>query len=248
MKDIKAEIWDQRNYGEGEPYKKHITDPLIIELAQPIQGRTILEQGCGNGHLARKLLREKPAKIILLDYYEGNLECARRNMQQDSGCVLEYLQADLNKPIDLESSIADIITSSMVLSEIQDLNTAVNESYRILKKGGSYIFTAIHPAYVLKRYLHEKITGEPSRKILPARNYFDRGRSDFILGLETHAEIKAPHYNRTIQDYADALLSAGFSFQKIIEPELNKELIESAPRFSEDVDCPISLVIKAEKA
>ncbi|MCX6706575.1 MAG: class I SAM-dependent methyltransferase, partial [Candidatus Woesearchaeota archaeon] len=105
MNDAKSRIWNQRNYGEGEPYKRYITDPLIIELAKPIYGKVILEQGCGNGHLARKLAREEPAKIILLDLYDGNLECARRNLSSVAG-QFDYVQADLNHPLDLESLTA----------------------------------------------------------------------------------------------------------------------------------------------
>jgi ubiquinone/menaquinone biosynthesis C-methylase UbiE len=247
MDDINAEIWDQRNSGEGEAYKRYITDPLIIELAKPICGKVVLEQGCGNGHLARKLARENPAKVVLLDFYEGNLECARRNLESLTSQFM-YVQADLNKPLDLESLSIDIVTSSMVLSEIDNLHKAIQETYRILNFGGVYVFTVIHPTYIFKRYLQEKQTGKPNKKVIPARSYFDRERSAFILGVETHAEIRAPHYNRTVQDYIDVLLSAGFSIERILEPELNEELLRVAPRFSEDLDCPISLIVKAAKA
>ena len=246
MADTKAEIWNQRNSGEGEPYKRYVTDPLIIELAKPLQGKVVLEQGCGNGHLAKKLARENPKRVVLVDFYEGNLECARRNLKSID-CQFEYVRADLNNPLDLKSSGFDAVTSSMVLSELCNLSTAVRETHRILNAGGVYVLTVTHPAYVFKRYLQERQTGRPNKKIIPARSYFDRQKSEFILGVETHEEIRAPHYHRTIQDYVDVLLSAGFSIQRVLEPELNRELLRAAPRFEEDLDCPISLVIKAVK-
>jgi len=175
------------------------------------------------------------------------LEFARKNLQSIKG-QFEYVQADLNNPLNLESLSVDIVTSSMVLSEIDNLHKTIQETYRILNVGGVYIFTVIHPTYVFKRNMQEKQTGKPNKKIIPPRGYFDRERSAFILGVETHAEIRAPHYNRTVQDYIDALLSAGFSIKRILEPELNEELLRIAPRFSEDIDCPISLIVKAVKA
>jgi ubiquinone/menaquinone biosynthesis C-methylase UbiE len=160
----------------------------------------ILEQGCGNGHLAKKIVRAKPKKLILLDYYQGNLQCAKNNLT-NYGCNLNFIQADLNMKINLPSASVDIVTSSMVLSEIKNFQLAIKETYRLLKRKGSYIIAVIHPAYILKKYLEEKLTGKKARKIIPARNYFDTSKSNFILGLETHKIIEAPHYNRTIENY-----------------------------------------------
>src|SRR4030042_2967464 len=118
--DNKALIWNQRNQGQGEPYKKFIIDPLILKLCQPIKNKIILEQGCGNGHLAKKLAQAHPQKLILLDFFPGNLQCAKINLA-DCDCKLQFLQADLNKKVRLKSASIDTITSSMVLSEIPNL-------------------------------------------------------------------------------------------------------------------------------
>ncbi|MBW2981300.1 class I SAM-dependent methyltransferase [Candidatus Woesearchaeota archaeon] len=241
----KADAWNQRNKGQGEPYKRHITDPLIIELAEPY-GKVVLEQGCGNGHLAKKLAEKRPKKIILLDLYETNLEYARRNLA-DVACELEFVQADLNRSLSLDSSSVDIVTSSMTLPEIENPKTAIQETFRVLRPGGTYILLVTHPAYALKKYLEEKLTGEPPKKIVPSRDYFDRCKSVFCFTNRDKEKIKAPHYNRTIQDYTDALLEAGFKIERPLEPEITKELLEEAPRFEEEIDCPISLLLKLRK-
>jgi len=245
MKDEKADAWNERNKGQGEPYKRYITDPLLIELSKPY-GKIILEQGCGNGHLAVKLAAEKPAKIILLDLYESNLEHARRNLA-DIACELEFMQADLTQPLSICSSSIDVVTSSMVLPEIEDLTTPIQETFRVLRSGGIYVLLTVHPAYALKEYLKEQFTGEPSKKIIPSRDYFDGCKREFCFRNREENQIRAPHYNRTIQDYADVLLAAGFQLEKIIEPEITPELLEEAPRFEEEIACPISLIIKARK-
>lgn len=137
MKDKIAKIWDERNSGDGEPYKKHVIDPLLLELLRPLKGKTVLDQGCGNGHFAKKLAQKNPSKIILLDLYEGNLEFARKNLSACDG-EFEFKQCDLNSPLELKSEIIDCIVSSFVLSEIAELSLAVNETFRILKKDGSF--------------------------------------------------------------------------------------------------------------
>lgn len=246
MQDRKAEIWNARNSGEGEPYKKHITDPIILDLIKPLDGKVVLEQGCGNGHLAKKISALNPSKIILLDFFESNLEFSKKNLS-GANCALEFVKADLNKQLPLASLSVDVITSSMVLSEIEKLDNAVRESNRVLKKDGTFVISIIHPTYCLKKFLFEKLTGKPNKKIIPAVGYFSKSRSDFILGLETHEEIRAPHYNRTIQEYTDSLLQNGFSIERIIEPEISNALLKEAERFKEDLNCPISLIIQAKK-
>lgn len=245
--DNKALIWNQRNQGQGEPYKKYVTDPLILKLCQPIKNKVILEQGCGNGHLAKKIVRAKPKKLILLDYFQGNLQCAKNNLA-NCDCPLKFIRADLNIKINLPSASIDIVTSSMVLSEIMNFRLAIQETYRLLKKNGLYVITVVHPAYTYKNYLQEKLTSRKALKIIPARNYFDSRKSKFILGLETHRIIKAPHYNRTIADYTDALKTAGFNLEQIYEPQINQSLLKAAPRFKDDIDCPISLILKVSKS
>jgi len=244
--DYKAEIWDQRNKGQGEPYKRFVTDPLILRLCQPIKNKVVMDQGCGNGHLAKKICRCKPKKLILLDFFEGNLLCAAKNLEKNKFPII-LKRADLNKKISLPPKSVDIVTSSMVLSEILNYQTAIKETYRLLKRNGIYIIALIHPVYNYKKYLTEKLTGQKSKKITPSRNYFDPRKSNFILGLETHSIIKAPHYNRAIQDYADALSKAGFKLWQIYEPQIPKNLLRIAPRFKTDLDCPIALIIKAKK-
>jgi len=243
--DRKAHIWNQRNKGEGEPYKKYVTDPIILGLINP-NNKIILDQGCGNGHLSKKISSKNPKKIILLDFYEGNLNFAKENLKSIKA-DFEFKQADFNKKLKLKSSSVDIAVSSFVLSEIEDLKLIMEETYRILKNKGEYVIAVTHPFYDLKHYFYEKITGKASKKIVPVMNYFDKRKSEFVLGVETHEEIRAPHYHRTIEDYVTSLASAGFLLNMLIEPKLNDDLLKAAPRFKEDADYPISLLLKAVK-
>ena len=141
-----------------------------------------------------------------------------------------------------------IVVSSFVLSEIQNLQLIVKETNRILRDGGIYAIAVTHPSYDLRHYIHEKITGVPSQKIKPARDYFDRRKSEFVLGAETHEQIMAPHYHRTVEDYVNALRSAGFLIDSVFEPAINEMLLKEAPRFAADKEYPISLIIKAVKS
>ncbi|MFC1598512.1 class I SAM-dependent methyltransferase [Patescibacteria group bacterium] len=247
MKDFKAKIWDQRNTSGGEPYKKHLLDPLILKLIQPIKNKVVLDQGCGNGHLAVKIAKYHPKKIILLDLYPENLKIAKKNLKNIS-CPSQFIQTDLNQTIKIKSNTIDLVVSSMTLIELKNINKVIKQTYRILKPNGQYLITTVHPAFSLKKYLQQKYTKEKNQKIIPVRHYFDNRKSQYVFGLDSqHKNFTAPHYSHTIEDYIKSLLKTGFKITAILEPQINKRLIKNAPRFKTDIDCPISLIIKATK-
>jgi len=53
--------------------------------------------------------------------------------------ALADIVADLNKPLPIESCVADIVVSLSVLEHLCEPQTMLNEAYRILKKGGVMI-------------------------------------------------------------------------------------------------------------
>lgn len=248
MEDKKAKIWDNRNKSSGEPYKKYVIDPILFKLAGSFKGKVIVDQGCGNGYLALKVAKKLPKKLILVDLFPGNLDFAKRKLYFQK-CETKFIQADLNYPSPIMSDSVDIVISSMVLPEIKNYQTVILDTHRILKNNGIYLISLVHPIFVFKKYLEAKFLKKAS-KISPPRHYFDNGKSKFILGLDTHKQdlIEAPHYNRTVSDYLNKLTSSGFIIESLLEPKVTPKLLEIAPRFKNDKDCPISLIIKTRKS
>ncbi len=246
IKDKKSEIWNRRNKDGGEPYKRLVTDPIILRLIKPTFGKVVVDGGCGNGHLSKKIAKRKPKKIFLLDYYEGNLKFARKNLIGLKG-NFKFIQADFQKSIRLDSEIADYVISSFVLNELENIKKINKETFRILKPGGFYVIAVLHPLYDLTQYLSEKLTGQSSKKLKPTLSYFEKGKSSFVFNPGTIYEITAPNYHRTIEDYFFSLKKIGFVIDQIIEPKINMRLLKNAKRFKSDVIFPISLIIKAIK-
>jgi len=247
MKDFKAKIWDQRNASGGEPYKKYLLDPLILKLIQPIKNKVVLDQGCGNGHLAVKIAKFQPKKLILLDLYQGNLDTAKKNLKNIK-CPCQFIQANLDQIIKIKSNTIDLVVSSMTLIELKNIDKVIKQTYRILKTKGEYLITTVHPAFSLKKYLQQKYTNKKKQKIIPVRHYFDNRKSQYVFGLDSrHKNFSAPHYSHTIENYIKSLLKARFKITALLEPPINQQLIKNAPRFKDDIDCPIALIIKATK-
>ena len=67
------------------------------------------------------------------------------------------------------------------------------------------------------------------------------------LAKEYNQEFEVEHYQRTISDYFQQLISAGFTVRSMIEPELSEELTKNNPRFLDMKDIPIGLILMGVK-
>src|SRR5581483_10568560 len=172
-----ATYWNDRAGDEGEAYKRYVLDPLMFKLVGKFKDKVVLDLGCGNGYLAPKLLRQSPKQIIMMDISEHNLEHARAKCADPK---VSFLQQDATGPWRVDSARIDVIYSNMMLNEIEDIKTPINEAFRVLRESGVFIFSVTHPAWDLFVYAQEK-AGRPSKKIKELRGYFWRGFSKFIM-------------------------------------------------------------------
>lgn len=248
-----ADYWNDRAGDEGEAYKRYVLDPLMFRLIGNFKDKVVLELGCGNGYLGPKLLGEAPSRITMMDISEHNLDHARTKCADPR---VSFLQQDATEPWKVDSSSVDVVYSNMMLNEIEDVKTPINEAFRVLKNGGVFTFSVTHPAWDLFVYAQEK-AGLPSKKIKNLGGYFSRGFSKFIMSGNSRnkpelrekysQEFEVEHYHRPIADYFEQLVQAGFVVNQLLEPELTEELLSNNPRFAEYEDNPISLILHCTK-
>lgn len=246
-----AEFWNDRTGDFGGFFKRLILDPLMFKIAGSMGGKTILDLGCGNGYLAPKFIDCNPAKLILLDISEHNLENAKKKCDDPR---IEYIVQDVTKKWDIAGDSLDLIYSSFLLNEIESIDMAVNEASRTLCKGGKFIFSVTHPSWDLFIFAQEQ-AGKESKKMKGLGGYFQRGIAEFImdnrlindpkLAEKYNQKFKVSHYHRTVSDYFGELTRAGFKVNNLYEPELTDEFLKQNDKFS--VDYPIALVFACEK-
>lgn len=248
-----ANYWNERAGDNGEAYKKYVLDPLMFKLVGNFRHKVILELGCGNGYLAQKLLEQSPKQIIMTDISEHNLRHAALKCSDQR---VSFLQQDATEPWKLDPSSFDVIYSNMMLNEVEDIKTPIEEAFRALHSGGVFVFSVTHPAWDLFIYAQEK-AGLPSKKIKHLGGYFRRGFAKFLMGgdSKTNPELKekygqefeVEHYQRPIADYFNQLIDAGFVVSRLLEPELTEELLENSPRFAAYADNPVGLIFYCTK-
>lgn len=107
---------------------------LSVKALDMPDGAKILDACTGTGDLAKFMKKLKPdAKITGSDFSEKMLNIARKKVPS-----VEFIQADCtNLPFEDESF--DIVTMGFGLRNIEDYEKALDETRRVLKKGGKFL-------------------------------------------------------------------------------------------------------------
>ncbi|MEM2935807.1 MAG: class I SAM-dependent methyltransferase [Candidatus Bathyarchaeia archaeon] len=100
---------------------------------------------CGNGYLCR-LLTEKGAKMTGVDISKKSIQIAKARERQ-APLGVKYQVGSICNLTMFKSQIFDAIVSNLVLMDLQDLDRAMKELYRVLRTGGKLVFSIMHPCF-----------------------------------------------------------------------------------------------------
>jgi ubiquinone/menaquinone biosynthesis C-methylase UbiE len=118
---------------------KEIESALLRDLLQPRRGETILDAGCGTGVFTLDMLSFGP-RITGLEISLPMLMRARRKAKSDSfravaGDMLSLPFAD---------EVFDKIVSVTALEFIEDARSAVDEMFRVARRGGTIVVATLN--------------------------------------------------------------------------------------------------------
>lgn len=95
--------------------------------------KKILDIATGTGDMAIELLKLNPDKIVGVDISKKMLEKAKQKTQK-----VQFLYAD-SENLPFENNSFDAITVAFGVRNFENLNKALNEAFRVLKKNGVLI-------------------------------------------------------------------------------------------------------------
>lgn len=120
-------------------------------LRQSVSGENleILEIGCGTGKNT-EFLQTKARKLIGADFSEEMLEKAKAKIASET---VEFRRMDLRENWGFAENSFDLITCSLALEHIENIDFVFSEAARVLRGGGKFYFGELHP---FKQYLGTK--------------------------------------------------------------------------------------------
>lgn len=222
--DDVAEWWSDEAGESGVWHQEHDIDPVMLKAIGTVRGKKVLEIGCGNGYFARMLARVG-AKVTAIDVSPKFIRIAREQERTERLGVRCYVRdaADLKG---IRSGQFDLIVSNMALMDIPRFRQAIREASRVVKRGGRFVFSIVHPLY--SDWQHESVTYNGRRyfaRIL--KKYLSETADDRSHWKNGHATV---HYHRPMQSYVHALRDARLLVKDMFEVCTSRKLQHSVSR------------------
>ena len=231
--NLLAEHYDAFRKEKGT-YNEIVEIPAMLELIGDVDGKTVLDAGCGSGYYSISLAKQG-AKVTGIDISEKMIFLAKNNAKLLSADCKLFV-GDIQDLSLFESNTFDLVTSSIVVGYVDDLEKAFSEVHRVLKTNGILTFSENHPILTSREEGWER--DEEGKKLhFKIDNYYSRSIVVDEWNTANGGNILTRSRHRTVQDYFDALVSTGFVVERVVEPEpieegrrLNPRRFESAMR------------------
>jgi len=236
--DRNAEQW-HRNYGENDPSRRHLLDPIIMEVLGDVSGKRILDAGCGDGYLSRKLAR-LGAVLTGVEFSPAMLAYALEEHSRDNFPVT-YYHGDITSMPFLTGGSFDVVVTNNVIQDVADYQAVFREFNRVLKAGGIYLHIENHPCYITPVFGWVR-DGSGNKLYRKVDRYFERGPFLTPWGPKSGMEPSV-YWHRTLGDIMNYLISTGFRIMRVIEPEPTESAREACPSLVDNNRVPDFLVL-----
>jgi len=206
-------------------------------LFPPLQGKSVLDLGCGYGWHSKYAADQGAASVLGIDLSERMIEEAR---QRNSAANVIYKVCGLEE-YDYPENAYDLVISNLVLHYVADLDSIFEKVFRTLKMGGNFLFNIEHPVFtagINEDWLYGE-DGAPT--VWPIDNYFYPGERQTIF-LGQH--VAKQHH--TLTQILMGVINAGFHLEHIEEAQPPKEMLHLAG-MKDEMRRPMMLLVKAKK-
>lgn len=205
-----AEFWIRIIRERLDPYRTEVTDAAVLRALRAGPGEMILDAGCGEGYLTRRLAR-RGARGVGVDRSAGLIEAAVSAGGGGPGSV-GFLLGDL-RALPLPGRQFDAVLCNHSLNELRSLRPAFSEFARVLKPGGRLVILMLHPCF----YGGRDASGR--RYDVDTGGYFAARRVEQpfnVSGITSPASTVI--WVRPLEMYFALLAEAGFCVEGLWEP------------------------------
>lgn len=209
--------------------------PTLKNLMPEIKGKRILDLGCGYGWHCKWLIEQGASEVIGVDSSSLMIEKAE-SINSDKN--IKYLVQDISK-LDVTGTF-DLILSSLVLHYIEDYPQLIESLKPRLNQNGTILFSVEHPIFTAEGSQTWVVDKDGKTLHWPVDHYYDESwRTSTFLG---ESVMK---YHRTMSQYINTLITAGFTIDALTEVIPPQEWLQEAEENLNELRRPMMLIIKA---
>ncbi len=195
--------------------RQSICFATLANMIRPVKGKYIVDLGCGPGNFSKQL--EKLGAIVWgVDRSPEWIEYCKKSYRESA--TLKFVTANGANLSFLRDEQVNIVVMNLVVPNVAsytELSRIFAEVGRVLKPGGAFVFSDLHPALIVS----PKVSPDRSNWYAPGFSYFRNG-SEFVarikLGKRPPIEFQNKHW--TLETYTRLLSRAGMTIFRIAEP------------------------------
>lgn len=216
-----------------------VEQPAMFSLCPPAAGLSVLDLGCGSGETCRAFAEMGAARVVGLDLSENMLADARRQTQAQNVSYVQMSMSDLSPLHDT----FDLVVSSLAVHYVADFARFAREVYGLLNPGGVFVFSQEHPLTTAPKDGGRWVRDWRGRiRHWALSDYAEPGMRKtrwFVDGVEK--------YHRPFSAVINALVSAGFSVEKVAEPMPDADMVRRFPKYAKYRHKPDFLLMRVKK-
>ena len=223
----KARFWDELHGDRGNLFHRRLIEPTVLRLLALSPNEAVLDIGCGNGALARRLAAQG-ARVTAFDFSAEMIRLARARGKSDLAPVEYHIidATDEAAMLALGAGRFDALTCTMTLMDIPTVDPLFRAAARLLRADGRLVFSTQHPAF-------------NSNNPIFVQEKEDRGgvvRDHYAVKLRAYLDLPpvkgagapgepAPHYyyHRPLSELLGAAFAAGFVLDGLLEPAFSQD-------------------------
>jgi len=189
-----------------------------------LQGRTVLDVGCGSGRYILHALQRGATRVSGVDLSPEMLQRAAAELsalQPDADVEVELVQGSL-AALPVPDALADLTVCGLVVGHLENLRQALTELHRVTRPGGMLLCSDVHPIGHALGWLR-----------------------DFKSGNQRYA---VRHTQHLYSDWHAACATLGLQIERVLEPMLDPADIPSGARFDRmALEVPVALVFQLRR-
>ena len=226
--------------GVDPEYEEQIIPMAVADLAgfDPI-----LDVGCGDGQIGRALVRAHGCRVIGIDPTWNQIRVAKERAERNDHISMSVARAGADR-LPFADEAFDAVVACLVFEHIREVDSAIHEVSRVLRRGGRFSFFLNHPL------LQTPGSGWIDDQILdPPEQYWRIG--PYLIEEESVEEVEKdvfiPFIHRPLSRYVGALVRSGLVVTGLDEPAPPPGFLARASEYEAAATIPRLLHLRAEK-
>jgi 2-polyprenyl-3-methyl-5-hydroxy-6-metoxy-1,4-benzoquinol methylase len=211
----------------------------LLALLPDVDGRRVLDLGCGAGQLAHYLAAAGAAEVVGVDVSERMLELARAGWAHPR---VTYRREAIEE-VTFSPARFDLIVSSLVLHYVDHYAGLILRIAGWLAPGGVLVYSTEHPIFTARLPGDGWVLDDTGRRIRwGLDHYADEGAREeawFVPGVRK--------VHRMLSTLINGLLDAELVVERVVEPTPSEQWLEAHPLARDERRRPVFLLVRARK-